>query len=77
MCLRYEARRVNTVAGIDASGKHGSYKIDYKDRQVTDDRALVCKYGKVERLFRIADVSNGDFEDVSTVSRCYQALLTF
>ena len=29
-----------------------------------DDRALMCQYGKVKRLFRIADVSNGDFEEV-------------
>lgn len=52
-------------AGIDKSGSHGSYKIEYKEnRQVVDDRALLCKYGKLERLFRIADVSNGDFEEV-------------
>lgn len=24
---------------------------------------MKCKYGKAERLFRIADVSNGDFEE--------------
>ena len=31
-----------------------------------DNRALLCQYGKAKRLFRIADVSNGDFEDVSS-----------
>lgn len=36
---------------------------------MTDDRALVCKYGKMERLFRIADVSNGDFEEVSRTAK--------
>jgi len=30
-----------------------------------DSRGLVCAYGKATRLFRIADVSNGDFEKVS------------
>jgi hypothetical protein len=29
-----------------------------------DNRALMCQYGKATRLFRIADVSNGDFEEV-------------
>lgn len=33
-----------------------------------DDRALLCQYGKVKRLFRIADVSNGDFEEVRASS---------
>jgi len=30
-----------------------------------NNRALVCQYGKASRHFRIADVSNGDFEEVS------------
>ena len=29
-----------------------------------DSRALVCSYGNAQRLFRIADVSNGDFSPV-------------
>ena len=29
-----------------------------------DNRALMCQYGRVKRLFRFADVSNGDFEEV-------------
>ncbi|CAD6579230.1 MAG: hypothetical protein TREMPRED_002430 [Tremellales sp. Tagirdzhanova-0007] len=37
--------------------------IEYKGRTVMDNRALMCQYGKAKRLFRIADVSNGDFED--------------
>ena len=54
-----------TSAGLQKDHGHGSYKIEYKGRDVREDRALLCQYGKVQRLFRIADVSNGDFEEVS------------
>lgn len=51
-------------AGIEPDGGDGKYQIEFKGREVSEDRVLRVKYGKVERLFRIADVSNGDFEEV-------------
>jgi hypothetical protein len=53
---------------VDTSRSHGRYSIEYKGRTIMDDRALLCQYGKVKRLFRIADVSNGDFEEVRASS---------
>ena len=52
---------------IDSSGSHGRYPIEYQGRNVSDDRALLCSYGKVKRLFRFADVSNSDITDVSSI----------
>jgi RNA polymerase-associated protein RTF1 len=52
------------MLGIESDGGDGKYPIEFKGREVTEDRVLRVKYGKVERLFRIADVSNGDFEEV-------------
>nr|XP_031862312.1 uncharacterized protein CI109_002277 [Kwoniella shandongensis]KAA5529384.1 hypothetical protein CI109_002277 [Kwoniella shandongensis] len=51
------------VTGVDTSERFGSYSIEYKGRNVRDGRGLLCQYGKATRLFRIADVSNGDFEE--------------
>ncbi|GFZ47472.1 hypothetical protein JCM24511_05216 [Saitozyma sp. JCM 24511] len=55
--------RIHKIAEVDTSRSHGRYSIEYKGRTIMDDRALLCQYGKVKRLFRIADVSNGDFEE--------------
>jgi len=44
---------------------HGSYAIEYKGRDVRDSRALLCAYGRAQREWRIADVSNSNFEEVS------------
>jgi RNA polymerase-associated protein RTF1 len=49
---------------VEPDSGDGKYQIEFKGREVAEDRVLRVKYGKVERLFRIADVSNGDFEDV-------------
>ncbi|KAK1922482.1 rtf1 protein [Papiliotrema laurentii] len=55
--------RINKIVSIDdQSDKHGTYSIEYKGRNVVDGRALTCQYGKATRMYRIADVSNGDFE---------------
>lgn len=43
----------------------GRYNIEYKDKQISEDRVLLVSYGKARRLYRIADVSNGDVEPVS------------
>lgn len=58
--------RVHKIVSIDSSGSHGRYSIEYKGKQVSDSRALVCSYGKVQRLYRIADVSNSEFDEVSS-----------
>lgn len=55
--------RVHRITGIDKSHDYGRYSIEYQGRQVLDDRALVCQYGLKKRLYRIADVSNGDFDE--------------
>ncbi|KAK8843402.1 hypothetical protein IAR55_007059 [Kwoniella newhampshirensis] len=55
--------RIHKITDIDTSEKFGSYSIEYKGRSVRDGRGLLCQYGKAARLFRIADVSNGDFEE--------------
>ncbi|ORX39021.1 hypothetical protein BD324DRAFT_618258 [Kockovaella imperatae] len=52
--------RIHRIVDIDESGSHGQYTIEYQGRNISDSRALLCQYGKVKRLFRIADVSNGD-----------------
>jgi hypothetical protein len=49
-------------------GSHGAYKIEYKGKDIIEERVLLVSYGKSKRLFRIADVSNGDVEDVSLYS---------
>lgn len=41
------------------------YEIEYKGRQVVEDWQMLCSYGRMKRQFRIADVSNGDVEEVS------------
>jgi RNA polymerase-associated protein RTF1 len=46
-------------------GSHGRYNIEYKGKEISEDRVLLLSYGKGKRLFRIADVSNGDIEEVS------------
>lgn len=51
------------ITGIDHSHGNGKYNIEYKGRQIQEDRALKCRYGRSERLYRMADVSNGDFEE--------------
>ncbi|WVF65669.1 hypothetical protein IAT40_000400 [Kwoniella sp. CBS 6097] len=55
--------RIHKIKEVDNSGKFGSYSIEYKGRNIRDARGLLCSYGKSSRLFRIADVSNGDVED--------------
>lgn len=60
--------RVHRLKGIDKSQAHGRYTIEYQGRQVSDSRALICQYGKAVRLFRMADVSNGDIDEVSPIS---------
>ncbi|WVW79215.1 hypothetical protein I302_101181 [Kwoniella bestiolae CBS 10118] len=55
--------RIHRIKEVDTSGKFGAYNIEYKGRNVRDARGLLCSYGKMTRLFRIADVSNGDFEE--------------
>ncbi|WWC91323.1 uncharacterized protein L201_006266 [Kwoniella dendrophila CBS 6074] len=55
--------RIHRIKEVDTSGKFGAYNIEYKGRNVRDARGLLCSYGKGARLFRIADVSNGDFEE--------------
>ncbi|KAK4687631.1 RNA polymerase-associated protein RTF1, partial [Tremellales sp. Uapishka_1] len=62
---KYRIHKVTGEFDIDTKHSYGRYKIEYKGRDVMDDRALVCQYGNATRHFRIADVSNGDFEDVS------------
>lgn len=47
-------------------GSHGRYNIEYKGKEISEDRVLLLSYGKGKRLFRIADVSNGDIEEVSS-----------
>jgi hypothetical protein len=61
--------RIQRVSGLDHKSTHGKYTIEYNDRKMTDNRALVCTYGHYERLFRIADVSNGDFTEVRRTHR--------
>lgn len=56
--------RAHKIVSVDSSGGHGRYSIEYKGKQVSDTRALVCSYGKVQRLYRIADVSNSEFDEV-------------
>jgi RNA polymerase-associated protein RTF1 len=53
---------------INDKHNYGRYNIEYKGRNIMDTRALLCSYGKAQRLFRIADVSNGDFEEVRATS---------
>ncbi|WWC73205.1 uncharacterized protein I206_107171 [Kwoniella pini CBS 10737] len=55
--------RVHRIKEVDTSEKFGAYNIEYKGRNIRDARGLLCSYGKLTRLFRIADVSNGDFEE--------------
>ncbi|OCF72597.1 RNA polymerase-associated protein RTF1 [Kwoniella mangroviensis CBS 8886] len=55
--------RIHRIKEVDTSEKFGAYNIEYKGRNVRDARGLLCSYGKMTRLFRIADVSNGDFEE--------------
>ena len=55
---------------IDDSASHGKYAIEFKGRNIMDSRGLMCTYGNATRLFRIADVSNGDFEKVCRLSCC-------
>ncbi|KAL7421173.1 RNA polymerase-associated protein rtf1 [Cryptotrichosporon argae] len=53
--------RIHRIEGVETG--RGRYKIEYKGREVSDDRGLMCAYGRSKRLWRIADVSNGDFEE--------------
>ncbi|WRT68947.1 uncharacterized protein IL334_005929 [Kwoniella shivajii] len=55
--------RIHRIKEVDTSEKFGAYNIEYKGRTIRDARGLLCSYGKAARLFRIADVSNGDFEE--------------
>ncbi|WVQ81177.1 hypothetical protein IAT38_003299 [Cryptococcus sp. DSM 104549] len=55
--------RIHKIAEVDTSGSFGYYSIEYKGRNVRDNRALLCKYGSLSRLWRMADVSNSDFQD--------------
>ncbi|KAL1406068.1 RNA polymerase-associated protein rtf1 [Vanrija albida] len=57
---KYRIQRIN---GLESGHTHGRYSIEYKGNKVSDDRALLCQYGKLVRLFRIADVSNGDLDE--------------
>lgn len=54
-----------TATDVNSGNNFGQYAIEYKSRTVSDNRVLVCQYGEAQRLFRIADVSNGDFDEVS------------
>ncbi|TXT08753.1 hypothetical protein VHUM_02881 [Vanrija humicola] len=69
---KYRIQRIN---GLESGHSHGRYSIEYKGSKVSDDRALICQYGKLVRLFRIADVSNGDIDEDEFVrfSRTSQA----
>lgn len=69
MCTRLQVRRslAALTGAIDTSHDHGKYAIEFKGRQVMDTRALICQYGMKKRLYRIADVSNGDFDEVGGV----------
>ncbi|WWD21079.1 hypothetical protein CI109_105560 [Kwoniella shandongensis] len=62
------------VTGVDTSERFGSYSIEYKGRNVRDGRGLLCQYGKATRLFRIADVSNGDFEERSELKKKHEEI---
>ncbi|EIW67131.1 hypothetical protein TREMEDRAFT_69995 [Tremella mesenterica DSM 1558] len=55
--------RVHKVINLETNPGFGSYKIEYKGREIKEDRGLLCQYGRVQRVFRIADVSNGDIDD--------------
>jgi RNA polymerase-associated protein RTF1 len=54
--------RIQRVTGLDEK-PHQRYSIEYQGRTISDNHALVCTYGAYERLFRIADVSNGEFDE--------------
>lgn len=68
---------LHLTVGVDRSHGYGRYSIEFKGRQVQDDRALVCQYGLEKRLFRIADVSNGDFDEVSLLLGAFTAFSPF
>lgn len=51
--------------GFDKQGNHGKYDIEYKGRQYSDTRGLVLQYGSLVRVYRIADLSNGEIDEVS------------
>ncbi|ORY26243.1 hypothetical protein BCR39DRAFT_541580 [Naematelia encephala] len=55
--------RIHKISSVETDSKFGRYKIEYKGKDIVDNRVLMCQYGSAKRMFRIADVSNGDIEE--------------
>lgn len=54
------------LPGVESEHQHGRYHVEYKGRDVSASHALICAYGKANRLYRIADISNTDVSEVCT-----------
>ncbi|GMK59323.1 hypothetical protein CspeluHIS016_0703380 [Cutaneotrichosporon spelunceum] len=59
---KYRVHRIIRVEP-ESQHSHGRYTIEYKGRDVSASHALRCAYGKAERLYRIADISNTEVSE--------------
>jgi hypothetical protein len=57
------------LSEVSDKKQYGRYSIEYKGRNLSNSTELLCAYGKAQRVYRIADLSNGDFEEVSCCVR--------
>ncbi|BEI91738.1 uncharacterized protein CcaverHIS019_0405580 [Cutaneotrichosporon cavernicola] len=55
--------RVHRIIGVESEHSHGRYTVEYKGRDVSASHALICAYGKANRLYRIADISNTEVSE--------------
>lgn len=72
--LHADLRSAADLTGLSELGNR--YSIEYKGRDVTADRALECAYGKLQRPYRIADISNGEVTEVCVILPLPLQLLT-
>ena len=52
------------LAGL--TGEERKYEIEHRGKSIPENRRLQLKYGKATRPFKMAEVSNSPFTDVSS-----------
>jgi len=52
--------RIFEVVGVEPEG--ATYRIEYKGKEIPDNRKLLLRYGNVNKPYKMSDVSNKDFD---------------
>ncbi len=61
-CYLVLALPTRIITGVEQEG--ATYRIEYKGKEVPENRKLLLRYGNVNKAYKMSDVSNKDFDHV-------------